>query len=392
MFVAKARAHAQQRLPHHLRSYTFVVDYGQNMELPVFNHNQPGCTYYYPPLGIFNLGVVNHAHDYGNGEFKEHMYAHVYHEGDGKKGANNVASLIFKTLQKIGILRENEMGGELNIVFDNCSGQNKNNTILKLVSYLTEMGYFKKVNFIFLIVGHTKNAADRLFNILKYSYRKSDIFTMPDLCAELNKSECVTVIPAVEGDFKDWDQFLNLYYSDFKRKVKHNHIFSCTHGESREANQMMVDLRKSDLPEHTIVRHKSFKQGFYGRSNYPKNVKGLKLAIENRVKDIKAARAEKLQVIPSPGINIFKQVELYTKYKRVVPEQFWNEDLYSEPDEKIIKAVKKERKMRKEFKTELNEDKKKLQLNLKAERKTELELGAERKRATKEKIEKMAYC
>ena len=125
------------------------------MELPVFNDNQPGCTYYYSPLGVYNLGVVNHD-DYGDGEFKEHMYAHVYHESDGKKGANNVASLIMKTFLKIGILRENEMGGELSIVFDNYSGQNKNNTILKMLCYLVEMGYFKRVNFIFLIVGHTK--------------------------------------------------------------------------------------------------------------------------------------------------------------------------------------------------------------------------------------------
>ena len=142
------------------------------MELSVFNDNQPGCTYYYSPLGVYNLGVVNHAHDYGTGEFKEHIYAHVYHEGDGKKGANNVASLIMKTLLKIGILRESEMCGGLTIVFDNCSGQNKNNKIIKMLCYLVEMGYFKQVNFIFLLVGHTKNAADRLFNILKYSYRK----------------------------------------------------------------------------------------------------------------------------------------------------------------------------------------------------------------------------
>jgi hypothetical protein len=90
------------------------------------------------------------------------MHAHVYHEGVGKKGANNVCSLIVKTLRLIGILRENDMGGELNIVFDNCSGQNKNNTVLKLLVWLTEMGYFRKINFVFLIVGHTKNAADRI--------------------------------------------------------------------------------------------------------------------------------------------------------------------------------------------------------------------------------------
>ena len=37
------------------------------------------------------------------------------------------------------------MGGELNLVFDNCSGQNKNNTVLQLLGWLTEMHYFKMV-------------------------------------------------------------------------------------------------------------------------------------------------------------------------------------------------------------------------------------------------------
>ena len=88
------------------------------------------------------------------------MHPHLYHEGVGKKGANNVASLIVKTLQQLNILREYSVGGELNIKFDNCLGQNKNN-----------MDNFKLVNFIFLIVGHTKNAADCLFNSLKTNYQ-----------------------------------------------------------------------------------------------------------------------------------------------------------------------------------------------------------------------------
>ena len=174
-YVSKARSHAEQQLPHHLRSRTFVVDYGQNMELPVFNASQPGSSYYYSPLGVYNLGVVDHAHDYGGGVFKDHMYTHVYREGIAKKGANNVASLIMKTLTAIQAVREDEIGGELNIIFDNCTGQNKNNTILKLILYLTECAYFKQVNFVFLIVGHTKNAADRLFNALKMKYREHNI-------------------------------------------------------------------------------------------------------------------------------------------------------------------------------------------------------------------------
>jgi hypothetical protein len=104
------------------------------MELPIYNSEQPGTTYYFSPLTVFNLGVVNHAHTYNDGHVSEHMHAHLYHEGVGKKGANNVASLIVKTLRQLNIIREDSVGGELNIIFDNCSGQNKNNTVLKLAA------------------------------------------------------------------------------------------------------------------------------------------------------------------------------------------------------------------------------------------------------------------
>ena len=92
------------------------------MELPIFNKEQPGATYYYSPLSIYNLGIVDHAHDYGGGDIKEHLHCHVYHEGVGKKGANKVSSLIIKTLRDLNLLRNDELGGELNIIFDNFSG------------------------------------------------------------------------------------------------------------------------------------------------------------------------------------------------------------------------------------------------------------------------------
>ena len=94
------------------------------------------------------------------------MHCHVYNEGVGKKGANNVASLIVKTLRQLNLLQDDSPGGDCNIIFVNYSGQNKNNIVLKLAAWLQQMGYFKKVNFFFLIVGHTQNATDRLFNLL----------------------------------------------------------------------------------------------------------------------------------------------------------------------------------------------------------------------------------
>ncbi len=65
---------------------------------------------------------------------------------------------------------KNDPAAELNIIMDYCSGQNKNNTVLKLAMWLKQMGYFKQVRIVFLIVGHTKNACDCLFNSLKKKY------------------------------------------------------------------------------------------------------------------------------------------------------------------------------------------------------------------------------
>jgi hypothetical protein len=116
-----------------MQSYTFLCDYGQNMELPIINHEQPGCLHYFSPLGIYNFGVVDQAYVDFDVKIHDHMQVHVYHEGVGKNDTNKVCSLIVKTLRLIGHLHDNEMGGEMNMVFDNCSGQNKINTALKLL-------------------------------------------------------------------------------------------------------------------------------------------------------------------------------------------------------------------------------------------------------------------
>jgi hypothetical protein len=111
--VADAVADATKGIDHAERRYTFVVDYDQNMELPVYNKEQPGITFYYSPLSIYNLGIVNHAHVYDDGRgVTEHMHCHVYHKGVGKKGANNVALLIMKTLRGLNLLRVDLVGGE----------------------------------------------------------------------------------------------------------------------------------------------------------------------------------------------------------------------------------------------------------------------------------------
>ncbi len=138
------------------------------MEMPGFGGNQLGDTYYFTPLSVYNLGVVDCAHVLsGETDQKNHMHCHVYYEGVASKGSNNVELLFLKILTDASIICENDKGGDLNIAFENCSGQNKNNTVLRLIPFLVELGYFKSMNFVFLVVGHTKNSVHKFFNVLK---------------------------------------------------------------------------------------------------------------------------------------------------------------------------------------------------------------------------------
>ena len=73
--------------------------------------------------------------------------------------------------------------------------------MLKLAVWLKVARYFKIVNCIFLVVDHTKNAADRLFNSLKHEYCSQNIFTMEALVKKLNASESVTVVLMEPDDF-----------------------------------------------------------------------------------------------------------------------------------------------------------------------------------------------
>lgn len=291
--MARAQRQRFQEKIQHAKSdpsvKTLVVDYGQNMQLPWFGSKQPGNTYYFTPLNAYNLGIVDVAL---NGV--EVLYCHLYDESVGRKGGDNVASLIMKSLHSSGWLEDNTVL-TLNIIFDNCPGQNKNNHVVRLVPLLVELGYFKQVEFMFLIVGHTKNNCDRWFNTLKSKYRKSNVYTMPQLIDVLGTvSPQVKVCTVNDGDFKGYNAFLNKFYRTIPSITK-SHIFVWNDGDTLNTDTKRV-LRVYECDPDKVVDVKSMvfsyiKQGFESRSDYPKTNAGLKEAIVNREAYIKNAYA-----------------------------------------------------------------------------------------------------
>ena len=108
----------------------------------------------------------------------EVLSAYVYDEGEGKKGGNNVCSLLYKRLEDEGcfeMAKEHGPGKELVFVFDNCAGQNKNRMVIRFMQYLIDSFIFKKIEVVFLIAGHTKNICDRRFKDFKKNFHPRNV-------------------------------------------------------------------------------------------------------------------------------------------------------------------------------------------------------------------------
>ena len=212
-------------------------------------------------------------------------------------------------------------------------------------------------------MGHIKNAADKLFNHLKMTYHKVNVHTMDWLFKVLNVSGHVTVHPTEPEDFNDWKSYFNQFYSNFSQSksgglIKQNHIFTCNYSLDLIGNNLNVNLKKSNLEKYQVHKHKIIRRGFLGRKDFPINAKGLKDAIAARPDIMKEAIETKLAVLEETGINVFKQVELATKFRKVVPIEDWKDELYVSPSTEIMDFVKNEKARRKEFRLDLNTDKK----------------------------------
>jgi hypothetical protein len=106
---------------------------------------------------------------------------------------------------------------------ENCGGQNKNRMVLRLLHYLVKMKIATVARIIFLVRGHTKNDCDRLFNLMKREYRKSNVYTPSDLVTSI-QHEMIDVVMVDGNTFKDWDKQEDAIIERTK-DIKPNHCF-----------------------------------------------------------------------------------------------------------------------------------------------------------------------
>jgi len=293
--------------PSQVRTYT--IDYAQNTMMPHFGDEQPGETYYYSPVNVYTLGVVN------CGLKPMKLYAHTYFEDEAKKGGNNVASLIYRQLLHDGFLQESKkFVKELNFVFDNCGGQNKNRMVLRMLVYLVRRKVCDVARAIFLIKGHTKNDCDRMFNLMKKEYRKKNSYTPKDVIDNLSQHPDVDVLRAEVNHFLNWDSFFDKYMHRTE-KIKTNHVFTCT--ALKPFALQVQEHWGAPVVKQDVVKKECVSTDWGNISNMP-------------------------DVLKHPGMKDIKYKELYDKWRPLIPIEKRKEYKYynEEPGEVIRGKVK----------------------------------------------------
>jgi hypothetical protein len=87
----------------------------------------------------------------------------------------------------------------------------------------------------------------------------------------------VTVIPSSPKDFLDYGALLDDIFCDLVGKVKLNQIFSCSMMDSN--NKVYMDLRESNLIEHTTTSHLMTKKGHIFHNSAELNEHSSKLLL-----------------------------------------------------------------------------------------------------------------
>ena len=310
--MKEARAAKSVDVPWDQQKDCLVADYCQNMALPYLGMTQPGETYYFSPLTVQCFGTADASIE------PAQMRAYVYHEGEGKKGGNNVTSLLYKDLvDRKWIDKDQGPREELTIIMDNCGGQNKNKMVLRMLLFLVERRLYKRVNACFLVAGHTKNVCDRLFNLLKLTYRANNIYVFPQLMEALNTAEDVAAVRVLPDDFYDWDDFENKLYRQITTgTVNRTHLF-----QYDERKPGIITTRDTAAPNSH-----SHEQQLRNRMD-----------LKSREHLLKTFEMQLKQLQP-PGIKPIKQWELWHKWRSFIPPQYQDE-LCPRPSEVVAQSM-----------------------------------------------------
>ena len=163
--------------------------------------------------------------------------------------------------------------------------------VYRFLFYLVKLRVCRIARAIFLVKGHTKNGCDRMFNLMKYDYRKVNCYTPTELLELVNRHPQVHAVAMKEEEFLNWDALENKMIAKMD-SVKKNHIFTV---RSSDSNCMLIQ-ECSGAP---VLRQQLVLPQF---------------------RDVDWRHYFQLEKLKPPGLPDIKWNELYSKWGQFIPE------------------------------------------------------------------------
>ena len=168
-------------------------------------------------MSFYKRKLRLHAEDFYRSSSKSHHIA-VWSEIHGKKGSNNVISVLHKMLENIPkIVRH------LILWMDNTSSQNKCSTLLKYLLYICTpeslLYKFQRVSLRFAPVGHTYMPCDRCFGRISQKLIKKKSICDPLEVVNIINNEVTNVFASYlsRPEHYDWSSFLDQFYKSDRK-------------------------------------------------------------------------------------------------------------------------------------------------------------------------------
>ncbi len=178
---------------------------------------------------------------------------------------------------------------------DNCTGQNKNNTMVQYLAWRVMTERHTDITLSFLVVGHTKFTPDWCFGLFKRLYRRTSIGSLKDMSQVVERSAVCNEAQLVVGDdgevivpTYDWTDFFATKFKKLPAIKKLHHL--------RMMSSMPGDVYVKERSDGQESQHSVLKPGVIFDPN------------------------ELPSVVHPAGLSLQRQWYLYDKIREFCPE------------------------------------------------------------------------
>ena len=220
----------------------YSFDFAQQIHYPS-NPLQPGPIFFKTPRKCGIFGVCCEA-------LSSQVNYLIDESVQAGKGSNCVVSLLHHFLENYGLGEK-----EVHLHADNCSGQNKNSSMMMYLLWRVLTGRHSVITLSFLIAGHTKFSCDWCFGLVKRKFKKSIVDCLADMERVVTESARGN-IPQLVGNEKgevfvptyDWKAYLPQYFKKVVGIKKFHHfIFN-------KESQGIVTLKEASDTEESVQK------------------------------------------------------------------------------------------------------------------------------------------